>query len=210
MALYKHSLGQCGEYSHQGEIQEYFMLQKCCKKYHPNHFCQKGGRFDTSVTVNDKLPGQGSDLFKVRFTRIVECHLCVDISWDQFWADIKNIVKFFIDMGLSMMKGSTVKSCFCTVPCSMIICENSVVINLMQIISGIPPWLGRMFLRELAGSELCWQTLNSWQWLAPASLWSCLIRLSADTGVRFLRRLCYSCYSYAISRAERRTEHEHW
>ena len=56
-------------------------------KYQPNHFCQKGGRFDTFLTVNYKLYGHHHEVgfsftkpFTMRFIRILLCHFYGEIS----------------------------------------------------------------------------------------------------------------------------------
>ena len=54
-------------------------------------------------------------------------------------------------------------------------------------------------VRQAGGCELCWLNTELLTMAGLRCLWSCLIRLSADTGSGFCDALRYSCYSYAIS-----------
>ena len=92
MALYKHSLGQCSGYRqssrnfvrHRNVVRNTILLIISVKKA-----AALIPPWLLTINCLDKV----SDLFKVRFTRIVECHLCVDISRYQYqilyWHEIE-------------------------------------------------------------------------------------------------------------------------
>ena len=69
-----------------------------------------------------------------------------------------------------------------------------------------------MLLGEPGGCELCWLNTEPLTMadLSLRCLWSCLIRLSADTGSGFCDALRYSCYSYAISLRAAQSNSSHW
>lgn len=83
MALYKHSLGRCRGYRqsarnfvcHRNVVRNTILLIISVKKA-----AALIPPWLLTINCLDKV----SDLFKVRFTRIVECHLCVDISRYQY------------------------------------------------------------------------------------------------------------------------------